>query len=225
MPASVRSWRGEKHTTRQVPRSPSARNSPSPTRRVRGVRTERREVVGEHERRRVVRVDVARGAGVAGAQVAVRVVAGRSSGGSGSSAPSQGRFVRPADTSTHSPVSALRRRCGSASSAATRASSGRCGCDRHGSGLLQAIRRAPSDAATSNTRGVSPVRAWVVAHDRLAEGGHRVSADEVDRAAAEPGASEPRADDAGHLARDLDQRVQLRGELIPNRSRIEAWLA
>ena len=32
MPASVRSWRGEKQTTRQVPRVPSARNSPADTR-------------------------------------------------------------------------------------------------------------------------------------------------------------------------------------------------
>ncbi len=79
--ASVRSWRGEKQTTRQMPRSLSATGAGAyrahsrvdayPRRRVgqqRGV------VVVEHEGRGVVRVAHAAGALVAGAEVARRVV-------------------------------------------------------------------------------------------------------------------------------------------------------
>ena len=77
------------------------------------VRPERREVVVEDERGVVVRVPMPVRPGVARAQVAVGDVVGRSCTTSGSSAPSQGRRVRPAETSTHSSISGLYRRCGS----------------------------------------------------------------------------------------------------------------
>ena len=82
--------------TRLVPRSPSATSSPSVGRSTGLSGLERREVVGEHERARVVRVPVAVGAHVAGAQVAPGVVARRLDRGSWlSRLPCQGRRVRP----------------------------------------------------------------------------------------------------------------------------------
>ena len=47
--AIVRSWRGEKHSTRQTPDSPSATRRPLSVRRVGRVRREGGEVVVEHE--------------------------------------------------------------------------------------------------------------------------------------------------------------------------------
>ena len=48
--AIVRSWRGEKQMTRQVPRSPSARRRPISSRSSDVIRAESRVVVGEDER-------------------------------------------------------------------------------------------------------------------------------------------------------------------------------
>jgi hypothetical protein len=45
--------------------------------------------------------------------------------------------------------------------------------------------------------------------DRSDEGGHRLASNERDRAAAEPGAGEPRAEDARHTFGDLDECVEI----------------
>ena len=64
----VRSWRGEKQITRQVPRTPSARNSGcAASVRLGRVRQQRREVVGEDEGALVVGVALAARSLVAGA--------------------------------------------------------------------------------------------------------------------------------------------------------------
>jgi hypothetical protein len=75
------------------------------------------EVVGEDEGARVVGVALAVGAHVPGAQVAGGVVRGPLGGGGRLDLPCHGRCVRCGETSTHSPASGLKRRCGRAASA------------------------------------------------------------------------------------------------------------
>ena len=125
-----------------------------------GVRAERREVVGEHEGGRVVRVHVPRDPRVARAEVAVGIV-DRALLGRFRLLGAQPGALRPARGHQHplpgqrvAPPVRLGIERGDLAVVGT---SGRA--VGHGSGLLQAIRRAPSDAATSNTRGVRPVRA------------------------------------------------------------------
>ena len=101
MCVSVRSWRGREADDATGARCRACHEEAVVDRLVGDVRLQGREVVGEDEGRGVLGVALAVGADVAGAEVAVRVVPGRSSRRCRSLCPSHGRRVRPAETSTH----------------------------------------------------------------------------------------------------------------------------
>ena len=112
--ATVRSCRGEKHTTRQTPGSASATSSPPSVHSPAGVSGRNAAKSFSKTNVEVVRRDSSRRPrahcpGTDSSRGRTRAACG---GAVCSTCPCQGRWVRCGETRTHSPVSGLNRRCG-----------------------------------------------------------------------------------------------------------------
>ncbi len=201
--ASVRSWRGEKQSTRHRPRTGSARRSSEASAargRDRRARQQRAEVVVERERAFVGGVDRALRALIAGAEIAGRIV-GRPRLARGRLGLALPRALRAVGRHQHPLI-------GQRIIAAVRVI---FGIEAHTESTV-AIRCAPRPGRDTNVVTARPCRRRYSRASVSVIGAIALTAHQHHRATAEAAAGHARAEDAARLADlagDLDQRVEL----------------